>query len=318
MKQLTLALFISSLFVISACEDKSLSSKNIEMEKHITQLESDYKKSQEELANKENELNKIRDELNKISTTVPSLNVVIEPIFNKEEKIKFKKDAENEYARESSVVQVFASIPRTDIEWLDNLLLKEIANYKADENKELPEKLTKDDLVKQFQKMFDSLVQEAKEVQPIGLSSTLESYYIGQRHNIVSFLLTYSNYMGGAHGMHWSQYIHVDTNSQKVIYLNNLVEPQNQKNLKELLWNAYTATRSDPNDLFIEKKDFRISDSFYFSPEGIIFVYPPYELGSYAEGEVSIKLYWSEINPLLSSDYQQKEKDGMELMQTNF
>lgn len=310
MKQLPLALFISSLFVLSACEDKQ-ALKETEMKNQIVQLESDYQKVQQELTQKERDLEQLKSELSKLSTDVPSLNVVIEPIFNKSQEIKFEKDPKDEYSRESSNVEVFVSIPKTNVQWLDALLLKTLFEKGTGKEQVLPNPLTEEHLIAQYQETFDSLVSEAKAEKPIGLSQTIDSYYIGQRKNIVSFHFTYNNYYGGAHGLYAGQYVHIDTHHKKVIHLDDLVEPKNQQRLKALLWESYTNTRSDPDNLFVKKEDFRISDSFYFSQDGVTFVYPPYELGAFAEGEIEVKLYWNEINPLINANYQQKAEDGI-------
>ncbi|MGX2970250.1 DUF3298 domain-containing protein [Ursidibacter sp. B-7004-1] len=327
MKKSLIAMLISSVLILTACEDTNLPQKVFEAEKKIVQLETDFKKSQTDLTATTEELNKLKSEyetlkgeyftakteLDKKLDGFPALQVEITPIFNKSETVKHPKDPADEYYREETGVSVFASLATTKVDWLDQLLLKEAFKYVQAENETVPTELTQEIIKERLEKDYSELVAEAKEDRPIGLSYSLESSYFGQRNHIATFTMVQHTYMGGAHGMYSTRYINVDANTKAVIQIDDLISPKNQAQVKELLWQNYRNDRLNEQgqyDGYAKKEDIEISENFYFASEGIYFVYAPYHLGPFAEGEVKILLDWYSANKLINSPYQRTEKDG--------
>lgn len=302
MKKSLLALLISSVFLLSGCEDKINTQKLLDAEKQIMQLESQLRSTQ--------------SELEKAKNAFPALNVEIVELFNKSEYVQLSKEKKAEFGQESSNVQVFTSLPKTNVAWLDQLLLTQVFNALGVGLTQLKaEEITQDELTQILQQRYDTLISEIKEQPAIEMSRSLESYYLGQRNNIASFYFFSYDYYGGAHGMFMTNYANVDINKKKVITLNDLIEPRNQDKVKDALWEIYSIERLDENgeyNGFIAKDDFRISENFYFGTNGIRFVYPVYELGPYSEGEVEIELDWYMANKLFNSDYHRTAKDGFE------
>ena len=72
--------------------------------------------------------------------------------------------------------------------------------------------------------------------------------------------------------------------------------------LWEIYQNEYRGDNGERQEPFTVKADFYLSDNFYFSKDGIVFVYPPYAIGPYAEGEkeLSLSLYDDEVKALLT------------------
>ncbi|QLB15453.1 hypothetical protein A6B39_08320 [Mannheimia granulomatis] len=304
MKKSLLALMIAAVLMTTACEDKETLQKLQQAEKAAVQLETDLKS-----AKAENET--LKAELVKAQQNAP-LQVEIVKIFNKSEVIKHKVDPKEEYAIEESKVTSFVTIPKTNLAWLNNILVK----FAYDHNEEQDRKLqhpTEQDLIKSREKIYQDMVESAKEEPVFGYEESIYSDFVGQRNNIATFSMQPYSYGGGAHGLHHTSYINVDLNKKSVISLNDLVSEKNQAKLKEALWESYAVLRVDENGKyngFADKKEFRISSEFYFGTNGIVFVYPPYELGPYAEGDVEVELPWYQANELLSPDYQRGEKDG--------
>ena len=318
MKKTLLACLTASLFVLSGCEDKVLTEKLANAEKQIQQLTTDKTAIQAELSKKENELAELKK---KQQESVPALQVEIVELFNKAEKIKHAKDPKDEFGVEESNIDVFVSTAKTGVEWLDQLLIGSILGNSFDETKQNPSYPKQQDVVDKFEKIYGEFVEEAKEYKPLGLSTTVEMNYIGQRNNIITFVKDYYSYTGGAHGVGHSTYLNIDIKRKAVIKLDDLVSPTQQNKLKELLWERYTEDRRDENgkiNTFTEKRDFEIAQDFYFTEYGISFVYPVYALGPYAEGEVKLELYFYQINDLLNKAYQRTKQDGFKLNPIEF
>lgn len=323
MKKSFLALLVSSVFALSACEDSNLPQKVFEAEKKIVQLESDFNRVTKELATKEEELAHLKSEYDtlknehdntkKSALNIPALQVTIEQLYNKSEHLKFKKDPSDEFAREESEISVGIDIPVTQIDWLDHILLNQAyQQFGYEQGKDKPTQATKEMLIQKADKLFQSHLATAKEDKPIGLDDVLSAFYLGQRHNIATFRYIYYTYTGGAHGMHSTQYINIDANKKAIIELNDLISPKNQAELKTILWRIYESDNLDENGKYngmANKDEFRIPNNFYFKDSDIVFVYDLYELAGYAQGNVELTVGRYEINHLLNSDYQYNAKD---------
>lgn len=312
MKISKLALLIISIAITSACEDKMTTQKLLEAEKHILQLENQLKSAQQAL--------------NHTQSAFPSLYVEIVPLFNQAENVPLTQEQQQDLALESTNVKVFVSIPKTTLEWLNQLLLLEIAKIGSSiaPSTEQPlsnsvatqNSVTQEQLFHEIQTLYHSLIEYAKSEPSIGLHSSIESQYLGQRHQIASFSVMQHEYSGDAHGMYMTRYLHIDTDKQKVIDFNSLIPPENHEQVRKALWEVYRSERlneqSEYNGIVAAEADFRLSDNVYFTPNSIEFVYQPYELGSFSEGEVEVGLAWETVNKWLSPDYQRTAKDGFE------
>lgn len=304
MKKSLLALIITATFLTTACEDKETLQKLQNAEKTRVQLEMDLKN-----VKAENET--LKAELTKAQQNV-QLQVEIVKIFDKSELVKHKVNPREEYAIEETKVGSFVTMPKTNLDWLNNILVKKA--YAP--NKELGRTLqnpNEQDLIKLIEENYHNMIASAKEGSSIGYDEDMYSEFIGQRNHIATFSMENYSYSGGAHGMHYLSYINVDLNKKEEIRLNDLISSGNQEKLKKVLWKNYSNERLNEKgeyNGFANPKEFRISEEFYFNNLGIIFVYPPYELGSYSEGYVQILVSWEEINELLNGDYQRTEKDG--------
>lgn len=313
MKKSLLALFIGSAVILSGCKDEQLNAKLLDTEKQVAQLEAKLQQTQSQLAQKEAESEKAQQ-------TFPALQVEIVEFFNKSTVIKHKKDPNDEFFREETPVSVFVSVAKTGVEWLDNLLLLNMLDEKDRANLQDKNAIEKA-LMSRFEKNYQELLQAAKEDKQIGLHFSLNTDYFGQRNNIATFTQMDYAYTGGAHGTHYTKYLNVDINKKVVIRLDDLISAQNQAKLREILWETYRSERLDENGNFVgfvEKSDFFVSEQFYFTPNGIRFVYPLYSIGPYAEGEVELTTSFYEVNELLNPAYQRTKKDGFGLDPTEY
>lgn len=321
MKKSLLALLISSVFMIAGCEDGKMTQTVLEAEKQIVQLGNELKSTKDALEKKELELAELSEvkaenenlkaELEKAQKNM-ALHVEIVNIFDKKDVIKHQVDAKEEFAITESKVSSFVSLPKTNFDWLNQLLINQAYDYNEEKGRKLKNP-TEEEFKNYRESVYQDLVESAKTEPAIGYDDHIYSTFVGQRNNIATFIMTSYSYAGGAHGMHYTRYINVDLDKKAEIKLNDLISQQNQAELKQILWKNYSSTRVDESGKyngFGNEKEFRLSEQFYFSPSGIVFVYPPYELGSYAEGNVEVEAGWYSVNKLLNSDYQVGEKDG--------
>lgn len=271
MKKSLLTLLISAAF-LTACNDKdsqALSEKLLKAEQTIAELNQQLgKSSSNSTVNQQH---------------IPLLNVEIAPLFSKQETIKVKgEDGENELQ-----LYYFTSIAKTGIDWLDNLLFREM--FLRSENTVFTAGEEKAEVIKNHEASYQESRQELQEMGGfVGVSMVNETQYLGQRGNIASFSVYRYTYTGGAHGMYFSEIYNVDLAKKTVISLDNFIPKANQKKLEALLWEVYE--RESPNEeTFTKKEDFSVSSEFYFSKNGVTFVYPPYALGPFVQGEMELE-----------------------------
>lgn len=313
MKKSLLALLLTAVFAISGCEDKATTQKLLETEKRLVQLEADFKKAQAELEKKSEELGSLKPAYEKLQQTFPALQVEIATFFDKSETLKFEKDPNDEFAREESMLGLFVSLPKTHIEWLDLLLQEQAFRLMVTQNPQESKAFSQALFEEKLGQKYQEIRSLAKEEKPAVLSEDLSSDYLGQRNHIITFRMLYNAYSGGAHGMYANTYLNINTKTKNLITLNDLVDVKDQSRIKQILWQNYRHSRLNEKgeyEGFVDPKDFRVPDNFYFSQAGIHFVYPVYELGPYVEGEIEVLVGWTEVNNLLTPDYQRTKKDG--------
>lgn len=310
MKKSLIGLMITAIFALSACDEKS-SQASLECEKKLAQQESHLMAKESELSQLKAELAKAQEKLtHNANLSFPALQVKPVQLIDEKEYVSFKKDPNDEYERDPSVVRFFASSVKTGVEWLDNLLLKDLlAHYanvgqnKISEKNELNYGVAKSF----FEQRYQEGLKQVKEDRSIGYERVIETNYEGQRNDLVMFSQHYYYYDGGAHGMNYTNYVNIDVNKKAIIQLDDLVSQKNQPKLRNLLWERYIQDhtdgygKTDPN--VIDKKDFTVSGNFYFKPYGISFVYPVYTLGPYSEGVVEIFASFYDLKDLINKAY---------------
>lgn len=125
--------------------------------------------------------------------------------------------------------------------------------------------------------------------------------YIGQHYNIATFLIfSYSYSAGAAHGMYHTEYVNFDLKTQKRLSLQDILKKGSEQKVLDTLYDA------NINWLYnhkIEKAQLKLSDNFYYGPNGVVFVYPLYELASYAEGMSELTLPYSSVGDLIQAKY---------------
>ncbi|AKO44836.1 RsiV family protein [[Haemophilus] ducreyi] len=321
MQKSTLAAVLASVLFLSACDNKKkaiLAEKLHQSERRVVELKQALLESQQMLRQLKAHL--VQTEQGE----VPSLAVEIYPFFEKSDRIKFEMNANQSalYPISSAEQHYFVSLASTGFSWLDNLLAKQILmrytktpvdqlasidinHIDGDELARLHAVLARD---------YAENLATLKEGVTLGISSTAETIYLGQRHNIVTFSQNYDEYTGGAHNNYYTRYLNIDVNNKRIILLEDLLAKAKQVALKALLWKYYVQMRStkvaEQPTTFIFESDFYIAEDFLFTDDGIKFIYPPYALGPFSEGEISLTVPWNEVNSLLNLAYQRTPKDG--------
>ncbi|CAH0999447.1 hypothetical protein LEM8419_00747 [Neolewinella maritima] len=103
-------------------------------------------------------------------------------------------------------------------------------------------------------------------------------------------------YSGGAHGMYYTVLLTVATDPVRHLRLTDVFKPGTEAALSKLL----TARTKAPGVAYTTFEDtIPATENFALLPDGMRFLYPPYEIGPYAAGEIAIELPYDELRPLL-------------------
>ncbi len=245
-----------------------------------------------------------------------AIRVEPEVLFEKSETIKFDNKSPNSLAPEEAEVKISVKSLKANMDWLTDLLVNELIRQFTAEDKVKIE--NKQQFVEYLQTHYADNVKEVKEFELIGISTNVDVEYLGQRENIATFTMGYHHYSGGAHGMYSTQFVNVDLDKKTIIRLDDVFTKAQQNKVKALLWEIYqNESRGDNGERqepFTAKADFYLSNNFYFSQDGIVFVYPPYALGPYAAGEKELRLslYDDEVKALLTPAFKFLGKNYVE------
>ncbi|WOE33192.1 MULTISPECIES: RsiV family protein [unclassified Acinetobacter] len=135
-----------------------------------------------------------------------------------------------------------------------------------------------------------------------GLSqSSIAVRYISQWYNVATFAIdSYTYSAGAAHGLYHTEYVNFDLSQKKRIALQDILVKGAEQKVLYQLYDANSIWLSDHN---IERQKLQLSDNFYYGPKGIVFVYPLYELASYAEGMSELTLPYQMSQSLFKPQY---------------
>ena len=283
------ALIFTALFTVTGCEDKEAKATIEQQTQTIAQLTA--------------ENTQLKAEKEKAEKVIPAIIAQDDVIFDKEETIKYPKSTkEDEYVPTEGKLHYSISTLKTNIEWLDTLLLEQISKNADGKPR------SREQLVADYQKAYDEAKKEMLESPIMGIDETLDLAFNHQRDKLAVFLINYYSYGGGAHGVGGYHYLNVDLETKKLLSFDDVFKPNQQAKLKELLWERYTRYGEvKDEEAFTSKDAFEVTDNFYLDHDGIHFVYNVYEIASYAEGPQELVIEWWNASALLKPEFLQKQ-----------
>ncbi len=323
MKKTVLMTALMAVFTLTACEDKQAiqqaTQQASEAVNNLVQLKKDYQQLESAMVAKDQEIIRLNKLLEEAQTSqsagdVVGLQVKIKELYKAKEQYLLPKEGDVEEGE--GTVQIVARVAETNQAWLNDLLMREMLVEAVDEETmkafdQSAQKVDEATLQTHYEEMFEEYQKEAIENRLIGMHNVMRMGYMGQRNHLAQFSIWNESYNGGAHGVHHTNYIVVDLAKKQRITLNDVFSSSVMDELNLLLQGQYLVVRSNYElEESLDMKDFRVSDNFYFSPTGITFVYPLYELGPYVLGEVELSLNYQQMNHLLNKPFQQTEADG--------
>lgn len=151
-----------------------------------------------------------------------------------------------------------------------------------------------------------------------GWSYSLES----QNINIPVFfndkLFVISNFdysfTGGAHGNYGTGFTNLDLKRKKVLTLDDVITKKGIEKLPALLEKYFKIQRGVPQEKSLQEAGLfldtiPVNENFMISPGNIMFNYVPYEIASYADGEIKITIPYNEFADFVKPEVKDLFKD---------
>ena len=278
MKKTLIAALISSVILLTGCQDKDAEEKIKQLNQTVAQLSTENTKLKE-----------------KIEKTVPAIFVENDEIFNQSEIIKHPKSKED-YQPEETKIEYSISTIKTNINWLNDLLWKKLT-----ENEEM-KNISREQFVARYQTAFEEDKKEVKETPSFGISHSMWTNFIAQKEKLATFAISFYDYEGGAHGIEGNRYFTIDLTTRHILTLNDLFNEKDLPKVKTLLWEQYNNSNKEYEPV-IGADNFNLSNNIYLDSRGVHFIYDVYEIAPYAAGEQDLLLYFGQLEELFRPEF---------------
>lgn len=278
MKKTLIATLISSVILLTGCQDKDTEAKIKQLNQTVAQLSAENTKLKEQ-----------------IEKTVPAIFVENDEIFNQSEIIKHSKSKED-YQPEETKIEYSISTIKTNIDWLNDLLWKKLTENEETKN------ISREQFIARYQTAFEEDKKEVKETPSFGISHSMWTDFIAQKEKLATFAISYYDYEGGAHGIEGNRYFTIDLTTRHILTLNDLFNEKDLPKVKTLLWEQYNNSNKEYEPV-IGADSFNLSNNIYLDSRGVHFIYDVYEIAPYAAGEQDLLLYFGQLEELFKAEF---------------
>lgn len=166
------------------------------------------------------------------------------------------------------------------------------------------------------QKYFNDYQKSVKALAPAGDNSSFLNYSNHTNQSIVFNDRDYviveqldDDYSGGAHGNYASTFYCLDVKNKKRLTLGDVVKADTlllQQLLEKNLRKQYHVKSGDQLNTVLFDNFLKPNQNFYFNQNGLAFLYNPYEVASYAQGQIIVFIPFTELKGYLNPDFAQR------------
>lgn len=149
-----------------------------------------------------------------------------------------------------------------------------------------------DRAIDHFRQEYDSLITHFPET-PLSYEFTASGKIISQQADLTSIQFDTYKYTGGAHGMHWTSYLNLNSQTGQQLPIDSIIADKRSlaKALEQALRKKYNMSATDNWEAFgFFINQFQWPRNIGFTPDSIKAAYNPYEIRSYADGIINITL----------------------------
>lgn len=243
----------------------------------------------------------------KESSIQPSVNLIAVGAVDSAQYLKFKKDTPTL----KTAVCIIAT-PDKNQGWLN----EKVKNFLGDQKKNSSDLSMQQIVDAQVRQVVDGYEAEV-DSSIVGVADDGPHYFLNREYEALGNVLFNQNgylvlsmysyaYTGGAHGNYGTRMYCFDVTAQKQLSLQDLLSIDSttmQRLLEQHYRKQYAVPSSAPlsSRLFVKKLE--PNNNFYFSPKGLGFSYSPYEIASYADGEIKVWIPFADLKPYLNAAF---------------
>lgn len=134
-----------------------------------------------------------------------------------------------------------------------------------------------------------------------------EMTIVYNQHNYVILSNAIYQFYGGAHGVYGETYSCLDMKHKKVMQLKDITDADSTT-IGDLLEQHFrTKHHLTPEeslkDAGLFKDELMPNKNFYFTDQGLVFYYNPYEVGPFVLGNIMITIPWKELRPYINKEF---------------
>lgn len=125
--------------------------------------------------------------------------------------------------------------------------------------------------------------------------------YLGQQNSFATFIIkSYQFKTGHEFGLYHNEYVNLDLLKKKRLALEDVLKKGAEAKLLDAIYESNLLWLQAHD---IEKAQLKLSDNFYFNAQGLIMVYPLYEMADYTTGMPELKVPYEVVANLLKPEY---------------
>ena len=217
------------------------------------------------------------------ASTVKQENVQTIPLI--QAKVVSAKLSKPEACDAEGCTQYEIQTVKTNLKWVDDYFLDRVK--KADPIA--------------FSTAPNQKINTAEGANPNLSQSSTYIRFVSQQYDRATFAIqTYTYSSGAAHGMHHQEFVNFDLKNKKRLALQDIMVKGAEQQLLNTLYDSNSIWLEQHS---IDREKLKLSDNFYYGANGIVFVYPLYELASYAEGMTELTLPYAALGKLIKAEY---------------
>ena len=123
-----------------------------------------------------------------------------------------------------------------------------------------------------------------------------------------TLVLAESIYTGGAHGSYDIYYDNYDLKTHKKLNLRDILKPNSYDKFVQIAQDRYKTTYHIPKNATMQydgwfNKEFVLASNFAITTDGVYFLYNPYEIKAYADGQTTLLVPYKDIKHILNPKY---------------
>lgn len=150
-------------------------------------------------------------------------------------------------------------------------------------------------------------IKELPADRQLNYSLDITPIYLGHAGDVEQVEITSYVFLGGAHGMPYTEYVMLDGSSKRRLHLDDLLMANKKPKFKALAYEAYKAwVKQMGNDNLKDYEKswpFSLTDNAMLTDKGVVLKYQAYDIGPYAFGQPELLVPYAKLSGVIKPQY---------------